>query len=81
MTQYTIQAAKTNLSRLIDQSLTGEEILIARNQKPLVKLVPLDLEIDQEVPKGRVFGALKNRGYVDDSFFDPLPDAELAAWE
>ena len=76
MTQYNIHAAKTNLSRLINQSLSGEEIVIARGQKPLVKLVPLD-----PIPKGRNFGSLQSTGHVDDSFFDSLPEEELSAWD
>lgn len=76
MTQYNIHAAKTNLSRLINQAIAGEEITIARGNRPLVKLVPLDSKSE-----GRVFGALKGLGYVDDSFFDPLPDEELDIWD
>lgn len=76
MTQYNIHAAKTNLSQLVNQALAGKEIVIARGEKPLVKLVPLD-----QSPVGRVFGSLKGTGHVDDSFFDPLPEEELAAWE
>ncbi len=33
--------AKTSLSRLVRQALEGEEIIIARNGDPLVKLVPV----------------------------------------
>ena len=76
MTQYNIHAAKTNLSQLVNQALAGEEIVIARGKKPLVKLVPLDQTLE-----GRIFGSLKGTGHVDDSFFDPLPEEELAAWE
>ncbi|MGN7614311.1 hypothetical protein ACQZV8_19755 [Magnetococcales bacterium HHB-1] len=31
--------------------------------------------------KNRTFGALKNKGHVDDSFFDPLSGEEFALWE
>ena len=37
-----IHDAKTNLSRLIEQALAGEEVVIAKAGKPLVKLVPVD---------------------------------------
>ena len=76
MTQYNIDAAKTKLSLLVNQALAGEEIIIARGHRPLVKLIPLD-----PIPEGRFFGSLKDTGHVDDSFFDPLPEEELAAWE
>jgi prevent-host-death family protein len=38
--QINIQAAKTHLSRLVDQAAAGEEIVLAKAGKPLVKLVP-----------------------------------------
>ena len=34
--------AKTTLSRLVERALAGEDIVIARNGEPLVKLVPLN---------------------------------------
>ena len=33
--------AKSSLSRLVERALAGEEIVIARNAEPLVKLVPV----------------------------------------
>ncbi|HFC12087.1 MAG TPA: type II toxin-antitoxin system prevent-host-death family antitoxin, partial [Anaerolineae bacterium] len=41
MIQVTIHEAKTHLSRLIRQALSGEEIIIAKGKKPLIKLVVL----------------------------------------
>jgi antitoxin (DNA-binding transcriptional repressor) of toxin-antitoxin stability system len=38
MIQVTIHEAKTHLSRLIQQALDGEEVIIARDKQPLVKL-------------------------------------------
>ena len=40
--QVTVQEAKTNLSRLIARVEAGEEIIIARRDKPVVKLVLVD---------------------------------------
>lgn len=37
--QVTIHEAKTNLSRLIQAALAGEEVVIAKGKQPLVKLV------------------------------------------
>jgi len=34
----------------------------------------------ESIPE-RKFGALRDKLIVDDTFFDPLPEAELAAWE
>ena len=38
MKQVTIHEAKTHLSRLIRAALNGEEIIIAKGNKPLVRL-------------------------------------------
>lgn len=76
MTVVNVHAAKTNLSRLIEQALRGEEVVIARGDKPVVRLVP----IDAPMPRRR-FGSLKGQLEVPDSFFDPLPEDELKLWE
>ncbi len=76
MTTVTVDTAKTNLARLIDQALRGEEVVIARDDKPVVRLVP----VDAPKPK-RQFGSLKGKLVVPDSFFDPLPEEELRLWE
>ena len=70
-----VHEAKTHLSRLLARVEAGEEIVIARNGKAAVRLVACK-------PRGkRQFGALKGKIEIDDSFFDPLPEEELAAWE
>jgi prevent-host-death family protein len=71
----TIHDAKTNLSKLIERAERGEEVIIARGKKPVVRLVPVE-----EPPKKRVIGLWKGEFEVPDSFFDPLPDDELEAW-
>ena len=72
---YPIHAAKTNLSKLIKQAERGEEVIIARGDKPAVRLVPVRAE-----PPRRQFGALKGKGRVTDAFFEPLPPEELDGW-
>ena len=39
MPTYTVDAAKTNLSKLIERAEKGEEIVIARGKKPVVRLI------------------------------------------
>lgn len=39
--EVNIHHAKTNLSKLIAAAESGEEVIIARNGKPAVKLVPV----------------------------------------
>ena len=41
MIKVTIHQAKTHLSRLIQQALSGEEVVIAKGKTPLVRIEPL----------------------------------------
>lgn len=41
MSQYNIADAKTHFSQLIQKALLGEEVIIAKSNQPLVKIVPL----------------------------------------
>jgi prevent-host-death family protein len=75
MTTVTIHAAKTQLSKLIERALAGEEVIIARRDKPVARLVPLD----DTKPK-RQFGAMRGKVWVGPEFFEPLPEEELEAW-
>ena len=47
MAAYNIYDAKTNFSSLIEKAVSGEEVLIAKAGRPLVKLVPLAKEEPQ----------------------------------
>ncbi len=76
MKVVTIHAAKTHLSRLIQEVSSGEHIVIARGKEPVARLVPIKSQ-----KTGRVFGAMRGRAKVDRRFFEPLPDEELDAWE
>jgi prevent-host-death family protein len=40
MARYNIAQAKARLSELVDRAMAGEEVIIARDNKPLLKLVP-----------------------------------------
>ena len=79
MTTVTVHQAKTHLSKLIAAAERGEEVVIARGDKPAVRLVPFAPEF--ATPPTRRFGALREEGRFDDSFFDPLPEDELRRWE
>lgn len=41
MSQYNIAEAKAQLSELTRRALAGEEVIIARDNKPLVRLIPV----------------------------------------
>jgi prevent-host-death family protein len=46
--------AKSSLSRLVARALAGEEVVIARNGEPLVRLVPIEKKRQPRVPgRGR----------------------------
>jgi len=55
--------AKTTLSRLVERALAGEEVIIARNGKPLVRLVPV-----AHKPQPRVPGRLKGQIWISPDF-------------
>jgi antitoxin (DNA-binding transcriptional repressor) of toxin-antitoxin stability system len=76
MPVITIHYAKTNLSRLIKKASAGEEIVIARGDKPVARLVAFGESKGKRLP-----GSLKGKLHVGPEFFAPLPPGELAAWE
>jgi len=73
VTQVNVQEAKTRLSQLLAQVERGEDVIIARDGVPIVRLLPLSPPAPR--PMGFVAGS------VPDAFFEPLSDEELAAWE
>jgi prevent-host-death family protein len=77
MYRVTIHNAKTHLSRLIERVLAGEEVIIARGNTPVARLVPLE----PVAPPARKAGTLRGRLRVTDAFFEPLSPDELAEWE
>lgn len=47
MPRYNIAEFKAHLSDLVNRALAGEEVIVARDNRPLLKLVPI------ESPPGR----------------------------
>ena len=76
MVQVNISEAKAQLLRLLRLVEAGEEVIIARNGAPVARLVAVRQNKGKPVP-GQWKGIIK----LDDSFFDPLPEEELARWE
>lgn len=67
--------AKTQLSALVDQAAAGEEIIIAKNGKPMAKLVPFK-------PRTlRKPGKYKGKIWMSKDFDAPMTAEELAAFE
>jgi antitoxin (DNA-binding transcriptional repressor) of toxin-antitoxin stability system len=77
MPSATIFEAKTNLSKLIQRALQGEDVQITtgRERKPVVRLVAIE-----PIPTNRRLGFLEGLGEVGPEFFDPLPEDELRLW-
>jgi antitoxin (DNA-binding transcriptional repressor) of toxin-antitoxin stability system len=76
METVTIHKAKTELSRLIERACRGEEIVIARGKKPVVRLVAIGDKTGQRKP-----GALRGKLKVGPEFFTLLPPDELEGRE
>ncbi|MDR1088285.1 MAG: type II toxin-antitoxin system prevent-host-death family antitoxin [Coriobacteriales bacterium] len=70
-----MQAAKTNLAKLVNAALAGDEVVIANRGVPAVKLVPY------ERPKKRELGFVPGDEDIPPGFFEPLPDEVLLLWE
>lgn len=74
-----IHQAKTHFSKLVARAEQGEEIIIARGDKPVVKIVAINPPVCQPKPR-RQGGWLKDKIALTESFFEPLPEEELALW-
>jgi antitoxin (DNA-binding transcriptional repressor) of toxin-antitoxin stability system len=112
MAVFNMHQAKTGLSRLVALAEAGEEVVIARHNIAVAKLVPVSAPLGKggktdaasgfgeeaqmefiatgDNPakfasavsaKARKPGALKGMFSLPDTFFDPLPEEELQAWE
>ena len=75
MKTVNLHAAKTQLSKLVDEAAAGEEIVIAKAGKPMVRLVPVSPRTER-----RGFGADKGKIVIGDDFDDPLPPEILKAF-
>ena len=75
MVKVTLGVAKTQLSRLIEAAFSGEDVVIAKGEKPVVRLVP--------IAQGQFkFGVLEPGALGDGpDFLSPMDEEELAAWE
>ncbi len=74
MTKVNMHEAKTNLSKLVEKALKGEDVILAKNGQALVRLVPVDLPIEQR-PVGLHATPLTEREAQED--LQPLNDEEL----
>jgi len=67
--------AKTELSRLVERALRGEEVIIARAGVPVVRLVPV------LNPAKRKLGQWRGQLQMSETFDEPLDRQDLDAWD
>ena len=69
MIQVNIHQAKTQLSKLIQKVINGEEVIIAKHNKPIVKLVHV-----QTAKAERKIGSARGRVKIPSDFDEPIED-------
>jgi len=74
--QVNVHEAKTKLSQLLAEVEGGREIIVARNGKPVAKLVPFPPEASKKLR----LGTWKGRIWMSPDFDAPLSAEELKAW-
>jgi antitoxin (DNA-binding transcriptional repressor) of toxin-antitoxin stability system len=75
MQKVTIRIAKTQLSWLIEAALSSEDVVIAKGDKPVVRLVP--------IPQGQFKFSALAPGTLGEGpvFLSSMDEDELAEWE
>ena len=66
MTKLDIAQAKSDLSKLLDLAIKGEEIVIMQGDKPVAKISPIKRPLKRGSAKGKV--------WMSDDFDEPLED-------
>ena len=76
MRTVNVHEAKTHFSKLLERVRQGEEIIVAKAGRPVAKLVPIAQKRHRREP-----GGAKGRFTIHDSFYEPLPEDLLEAFE
>ena len=71
MKMMNMYMAKTQLSKLVDLALSGEEVVIAKSGKPLVTLIPYEPSTKNRVPR-----KFANKITVPEDFDAPIAEIE-----
>ncbi len=69
MQPVNIHNAKTNLSKLIEAALNGENVIISKNNVPVVQIIAL-----KKKRAGRTYGSAKGLVTIREDFNAPLED-------
>ena len=75
MIKVNVHEAKTELSRLLNRVVAGQEVVIARAGKPVARRVP----VEPPRPPSRL-GLDESDWKVPEGFNDPLPEETLKAF-
>lgn len=76
MIRLNIHEAKTHLSKYLPKLAKGETIILCKRNIPIAEIRPIP-----KVPAGkRPLGLAKGKITLLPSFFDELPEEELALW-
>jgi len=78
MRTVNIHEAKTHLSRLVEQAAEGDEFIIAKAGKPMVKVIPL---VAKDNPKPQRIGFMEGEFEVPDDFDTMFADEILEMFE
>ncbi len=71
MREVNLHYAKTHLSRLVDEALAGEQVVIARNGTALVSLAPVEASAER-----RILGKDEGKIFIAEDFDAPMPELE-----
>jgi prevent-host-death family protein len=69
MARFNIAEAKARFSELVEKALAGEEVIVSRDNRPLLKLVPLGANARPRTP-----GSARGQIWMAPDFDAPLPD-------
>ena len=75
MIRANVHEAKSQLSKLIERAEAGEEVIIARNGRPVVRLTPIEKPSAQSSRRD-ILGALKGKVWTGSA--DDLAEADKA---
>jgi prevent-host-death family protein len=77
MTVVNMHEAKSQLSKLVARAEAGEDVVIARDGKPAVRLTPVE---PGDTWARRVAGMWQGQVWMSEDFDDPMPDLEAAIY-
>jgi len=73
MAKFNIAEAKTHFSKLVQKAMLGEEVIISKGNKPVLKLVPLDKPKQPRKPgsgKGQILYVAPDFDAIPEGFKD-----------